>query len=68
MDRSRVSPSDWRTSSYSNGGGQCVEVGRAPGIAAVRDSKDRAAGHLAIHRPQWSGFVAAIKRGASASK
>lgn len=63
MDRSDVSPREWRTSSYSNGGGQCVEVGYVPGIAAVRDSKDRAAGYLAVDRPQWSVFVAAIKRG-----
>lgn len=33
----------WRTSSYSGANGDCVEVGRpAPGVIAVRDSKDPA--------------------------
>ncbi|MEU6129273.1 DUF397 domain-containing protein [Saccharopolyspora sp. NPDC047091] len=56
-------PKNWRTSSYSNGGGQCVEVGGLPGGAAVRDSKDRAAGHLSFDRPQWTVFLAAVARG-----
>ncbi len=52
----------WRTSSYS-GGNNCVEVGRISGGAAVRDTKDRAAGHFAATADQWATFLTAIKSG-----
>ncbi|MFJ4412997.1 DUF397 domain-containing protein [Streptomyces sp. NPDC088925] len=29
----------WRKSTYSGGGDNCVELGRLPGLVAVRDSK-----------------------------
>jgi hypothetical protein len=29
----------WRKSSYSGSGESCIEVGQAPGVRAVRDSK-----------------------------
>ncbi|MFB9569494.1 DUF397 domain-containing protein [Saccharopolyspora hordei] len=31
--------------------------------AAVRDSKDRAAGYFVADQAQWSAFIAAIKAG-----
>ena len=44
----------WRTSSYSgNSGGQCVEVGNAAHLIAVRDSKDTGGAHLAFGREAW---------------
>lgn len=52
----------WHTSSFS-GGNNCVEVGRIGGGAAVRDTKDRAAGHFTTTAPQWAAFVSAVKGG-----
>lgn len=54
----------WRKSSRSQGAQNCVEVGRASDAgAAVRDTKDRAAGHFTTTAPQWHAFVAALKTG-----
>ncbi|GAA4862801.1 DUF397 domain-containing protein [Saccharopolyspora cebuensis] len=53
----------WRTSSYSGNSGNCVEVGRVGGGAAVRDTKDRGAGYFTATGGQWSAFVAAVKGG-----
>ena len=38
----------WRTSSYSNIGGECVEVATAGGVVGIRDTKDRAGVILAL--------------------
>ncbi|MFR9727956.1 DUF397 domain-containing protein [Saccharopolyspora sp. MS10] len=56
-------PCGWRTSSYSSAQTNCVEVGRAAGRAAVRDSKDRAAGYFVADVARWSAFVDALKAG-----
>jgi hypothetical protein len=58
-----TSDPSWRKSSYSGGAQQCVEVGRIAGCAAVRDTKDRAAGHLTATGDQWSAFIDAVKAG-----
>ncbi|MGJ7907360.1 DUF397 domain-containing protein [Actinopolyspora sp. H202] len=39
----------------------CVEVGRIADGAAVRDSKDCAAGFVASTGSQWRAFVTAVK-------
>ena len=59
---------DWRTSSYSTSGNQCVEVAPLPaGQVAVRDSVDRDGGiHILSHR-DWAAFTEAIRSGALAS-
>jgi hypothetical protein len=52
----------WRTSSYSTGGEQCVEV--APvldGQVAVRDSKNRDAGAHVFTRAAWTEFITKVK-------
>lgn len=55
---------NWRTSSFSQGADNCVEVGRTAGSgAAVRDTKNRAAGHFVTTSPQWQDFIAALKSG-----
>ncbi|PKW13152.1 DUF397 domain-containing protein [Saccharopolyspora spinosa] len=56
-----TTPQNWRKSSRSATGNACVEVGALADGAAVRDSKDRAAGHFTADRAQWSTFVAAVK-------
>ncbi len=52
----------WRKSSRSAAKTDCVEVGRAgESGAAVRDTKDRAAGHFAVSSQAWGNFLNAIK-------
>ncbi|MFH8433819.1 DUF397 domain-containing protein [Streptomyces sp. NPDC018007] len=57
----------WFTSSYSNNGGQCVEVATnlaAPhGIVPVRDSKDAAGPALSLRSGAFTAFVTGIKSG-----
>lgn len=49
----------WNKSSYSSGEANCVEVGVASGTVAVRDTKDRDGGMLAVSPRAWAGFLAA---------
>jgi hypothetical protein len=60
-----VDDARWRKSSYSSGnGGDCVEVGQATGMIAVRDTKDYGEGQ--VHRfstAGWRVFVARLKAG-----
>ena len=52
----------WRKSSYSgNSGGNCVEVGAAAPLMAVRDSKDPDGPRLAFGREAWEAFAAEVK-------
>ncbi|MFJ2787437.1 MULTISPECIES: DUF397 domain-containing protein [unclassified Streptomyces] len=53
----------WRSSSYSSGNGQCVEVGSGlPGNVPVRDSKTAPTGpHLTVEADVWTSFVSALK-------
>lgn len=57
----------WSKSSYSNGGGNCVEWApnhaRATGAVPVRDSKDAHGPTLAFESAAWSCFVTAVKGG-----
>ena len=66
MDALDFNPSRavWRTSSYTNNGGACVEVAdNQPGVVAVRDSKHREGPVLAFSRQDWRAFVRGIKGG-----
>ncbi|MER7013301.1 DUF397 domain-containing protein [Saccharopolyspora sp. NPDC000359] len=54
-------PVGWRKASYSSQETNCVEVGRIGDGAAVRDTKDRAAGYFTTTAGQWAAFVAAVK-------
>jgi hypothetical protein len=56
----------WRTSSHSGANGDCVEVARpAPGVIAVRDSKDPGGSALAVPSDQWAAFTATLKKHAT---
>jgi hypothetical protein len=62
MDLSRIA---WRKASYSTGnGGNCVEVGTAPCVVAVRDTKDRPGPALAFSPQDWQAFTRRVKDGA----
>ncbi|MCP2331400.1 DUF397 domain-containing protein [Actinoalloteichus caeruleus] len=45
----------------SNGANNCVEIGSAPGLVGIRDTKNRAGGTLVVTRHAFSSFVTAIK-------
>ncbi|GFE15823.1 hypothetical protein Sgleb_38700 [Streptomyces glebosus] len=54
----------WFKSSYSNNGGNCIEVAaNIPGAVPVRDSKDPNGPALTFTAHGWSSFVAAVKGG-----
>ncbi|WP_177226707.1 DUF397 domain-containing protein [Saccharopolyspora shandongensis] len=54
----------WRKSSRSDEKRDCVEVGFAPGIVGVRDTKDREGGTLAFNRSAWRAFTGGLHSGA----
>ncbi|NUV30317.1 MULTISPECIES: DUF397 domain-containing protein [Streptomyces] len=57
----------WHKSSYSNAGGNCVEVGRgAPGVVPFRDSKVEGGPVVAVGTATWSAFVGGVRAQAPA--
>ncbi len=54
---------EWRKSSYSGGGNDCVEVAFTGDGAAVRDSKNPAGGALTLSGPEWDALLAAARAG-----
>ncbi|MFJ9621250.1 DUF397 domain-containing protein [Streptomyces sp. NPDC101181] len=58
----------WFTSSYSENGGQCVEVAAnlaaiPHGVVPVRDSKNTSGPVVTLRAEAFSSFVAGIKSG-----
>lgn len=52
----------WRTSSYSGGQGDCVEVAdNIPALIPVRDSKRPTGPTLAFSPSSWTAFVAHLR-------
>lgn len=52
----------WRKSSYSNSGtGQCVEIGTAPGLVGIQDTKNRGP-HLKVSRSAFAAFVKQVTK------
>ena len=67
MDAPDFNPSRavWRTSSYTNNGGACVEVAdNQPDLIAVRDSKDRSGPVLLLTASQWREFITDLRANA----
>ncbi|MBD0674982.1 DUF397 domain-containing protein [Streptomyces sp. CBMA156] len=63
-DRVDLTGACWVKSSYSNNGGNCVEVtADFPGLAPVRDSKDPQGPALVFPSEAWASFVAAVRSG-----
>ncbi|MEV7011355.1 DUF397 domain-containing protein [Streptosporangium sp. NPDC051022] len=59
-----LSNAEWRTSTRSQGNGQCVEVAtNLPGVVAVRDSKNRTGPALTFTPDEWKAFTGGIQRG-----
>jgi len=55
---------DFRTSSYSGGNGECVEVGSgSQRQVVVRDSKDADGLLIAVSSAGWREFVGQLKAG-----
>ena len=62
-----LSRARWRTSSYTNGGGACVEVAdnlaAEHGVVLVRDSKNPTGPALRFTATEWAAFLAGAKAG-----
>ena len=55
---------EWRKSTRSNSGGNCVEVRRSPsGAIEVRNSKRPAAGVVAFTEAEWDAFLGGARDG-----
>ncbi|GAA0820922.1 DUF397 domain-containing protein [Streptosporangium amethystogenes subsp. fukuiense] len=57
-----LSGAEFRKSSLSGGGNDCVEVAtNLPGLIAVRDSKDPAGPMLTFSPMAWNNFLTGIR-------
>ncbi|MEV1010008.1 DUF397 domain-containing protein [Streptomyces sp. NPDC049881] len=57
MSRSDLAGLTWSKSSRSEGNGQCVEVARADGVVALRDSKQRDGCVICVPSEGWQAFI-----------
>jgi len=63
LDPSVLTRAQWRRSSYSTGGNQCVEVAGLGAVVAVRDSKNPDGAYLVFGAAEWTAFLDRAKRG-----
>ncbi|MGW6912719.1 DUF397 domain-containing protein [Kitasatospora sp. NPDC054939] len=62
MRSSDLVPSGWFTSSYSQQGGDCVEVAaHSRNVVPVRDSKDPEGPVLLFPADAWRSFITALR-------
>jgi hypothetical protein len=54
---------NWRKALRSMNNGNCAEIGAAPGIVLVRDSKDRRGEILQYPNASWLEFVREARAG-----
>jgi hypothetical protein len=52
---------EWRTSSYSPNGSDCVEARHVTTAAEVRDSKNPTQVTLAMPAAEWAALVAGVR-------
>jgi hypothetical protein len=52
---------NWRKSSASANGEQCVEVGSTASTIAIRDTTDRAGAMLSVPGAVWTAFLGALR-------
>lgn len=53
---------EWRVSSYSDNGSNCVEFRVAAGAVNVRDTKDREGGQLAVGAAAWRAALGQLRQ------
>ncbi|CAM3867285.1 DUF397 domain-containing protein [Nocardiopsis rhodophaea] len=53
---------EWRKSSYSNTGGQCVEMRDRSGEVDMRDSVHPSDGYLTFAAAEWRSFLRDLRR------
>lgn len=58
-----MTPLNWKKSTRSSAGGDCVEVATPPRAVMVRDSKNQQGPVLSFNAGEWRGFIEAIKTG-----
>jgi hypothetical protein len=59
-----LSGANWFKSSYSQAGGDCVEVAHlGGGLIGIRDSKNPSGPALVFTRDEWDTFTAGVNRG-----
>lgn len=54
---------NWRKSTKSSGGGNCIEIAHDEATVGVRDTKDRTGGTLVFSTEGWQTFLDAIHQG-----
>ncbi|WP_081748792.1 DUF397 domain-containing protein [Nocardiopsis sp. CNT312] len=54
--------SDWRKSSYSTSGGNCVEVREHGNGADVRDTQNRDQGTVSVSAGEWVSLLSLVTR------
>ncbi|MFF3072860.1 DUF397 domain-containing protein [Kitasatospora sp. NPDC057904] len=64
MQHIDLSSAQWRKSTFSGQGGDCIEVApNIPGLLPVRDSKDAQGPTLIFPAEAWRSFLAAVRAG-----
>ncbi|KOX13153.1 hypothetical protein ADK67_44615 [Saccharothrix sp. NRRL B-16348] len=54
------SAAEFKTSSYTEDNGTCVEVAVEAGFGAVRDTKNREGGHVAVPARSFAAFLRSL--------
>jgi hypothetical protein len=65
VNRTDLGNAAWRTSSRTNGAGNCVEVAFLDdGLVGLRDTKDKGQGPVLVFTPaEWDAFIGGVMDG-----